>query len=142
MNWKLLLAQHFNEVIDAKETVEDGMQILDITLSHSDLNHINDASIKINKFLDENANIERFDSIVIHSPGLIDDIDFASLSQFIGQDIEIFLQKNENGVNKYNALLLEDNDQSIKIKWNQKGNIRKIDVDKSNIIKIKRHFKF
>ncbi|MCS4536634.1 ribosome assembly cofactor RimP [Mycoplasma sp. CSL7475-4] len=142
MNWKEKLQAQFGDVIvDAKETNIESMFVLDITLKHTDMNKVNAESHLINEWLDT-QNIERFDSISIHSPGVDLNYTVVELNEHIGEELLIKLHKNENKVNEYKAILLEVFDDEILLRWNQKGNIRKIKLSKSNIASIEKYIKF
>ncbi|MCT4469546.1 ribosome assembly cofactor RimP [Mycoplasma sp. HS2188] len=142
MNWKEKLQAQFGDVIvDAKETNIESMFVLDITLKHTDMSKVNAESRLINEWLDT-QNIERFDSISIHSPGVDLNYTVDELNEHIGEELLIKLHKNENKVNEYKAILLEVFDDEILLRWNQKGNIRKIKLSKSNIASIEKYIKF
>ncbi|WP_029608542.1 ribosome assembly cofactor RimP [Mycoplasma simbae] len=142
MNWKHILQTQFGEVIlDAKEENIDGLIALDITVKHTQMEQVNNASRQINEFLDT-QNIDRFDTISIHSPGLELNYTVESLSDHVGEDLKIKLVKAQNKTNELVSNLLEVNEQEIVVKWNQKGNIRKITIDKGNIASVEKHIKF
>ncbi|ENY69828.1 Hypothetical protein, DUF150 family [Mycoplasmopsis bovigenitalium 51080] len=142
MNWFESLNKEFpNEIIQANEAHIDGMFALDITVKHRDMENLETLSRKINLWL-ETQDISRFDSILIHSPGTDLKIDLQNINEFINEDLEIKLNKNENKVDKYIAKLLEVHDEYLLIKWNQRGNIRKIKLQKDNIFSISKYIKF
>lgn len=142
MNWLDLLQKEFgDDVIEAKETYMDSMLILDITVKYTDLVNINTISTKINNWFDS-QNIDRFDSISIHSPGVNLNYNIDELQNHINEDLLIKLHKNENQTDHYKAQLLEVESDSILVKWNQKGNIRKIKINKNNILSVEKYIKF
>ncbi|QBF34344.1 ribosome assembly cofactor RimP [Mycoplasmopsis phocirhinis] len=142
LNWKLRLQEQFGDtIIDAKETTIDSLFVLDITVKHTDLSKVNAVSSFINDWLNT-QNIERFDSICVHSPGISLDYSLTELHNHVGEEILIKLHKNENKVNEYKATLLEVFEDAILLRWNQKGNIRKIKLAKSNIASVQKYVKF
>ncbi|WP_029905430.1 ribosome assembly cofactor RimP [Mycoplasmopsis opalescens] len=146
MNWKEIFSkcELSKEILDAKIVKEDGMNLLEITVNKHDLEQIELISQKINFYFDSlDKNItDQIDSLTILSPGVSSDIQFEELSGYIGKNLFIKLKKSENKTMEYIAVLLEVNNDNILIKWNSKGNIRKIQVSKENIKQIEEYIKF
>ncbi|MBU4690416.1 ribosome assembly cofactor RimP [Mycoplasma sp. ES3157-GEN-MYC] len=142
MNWDLKLKEVFgDDILSAKETSSDGFILLEVTVKYTDMQKVNELSYKINEWFD-NENIDRFDGLEVHSPGINLSYEVNELNNHIGENLLIKLYKTENKVNEYICTLLQFNDADIIIKWNQKGNIRKIKVDKSNILSVEKFIKF
>ncbi|MBU4689561.1 hypothetical protein [Mycoplasma zalophidermidis] len=142
LNWDLKLKEVFgDDILSAKETSSDGFILLEVTVKYTDMQKVNELSCKINEWFD-NENIDRFDGLEVHSPGINLSYEVNELNNHIGENLLIKLHKTENKVNEYICTLLQFNDADIIIKWNQKGNIRKIKVDKSNILSVEKFIKF
>ncbi|WP_029513692.1 LSm family protein [Mycoplasmopsis primatum] len=134
MNWKKVLTDKFEgQIIDVQKTNEDGITFLDITVSSKDLNSVDKLTKQINDFIDQlEANID-FDSLLVHSPGFTLDYKTDELEKHIGEKLDIKLFKSLNKFDFYTGELLADNEKSILIKWNCKGQFRNLEIDKQNI---------
>ncbi|AIA29767.1 ribosome maturation factor RimP [Mycoplasmopsis californica] len=142
MNWTAFLKEKFGDVIiEAKESKADGLFILDITVKYTNLDDIKTITEEINSQVDEKL-FEPFHFVSIHSPGTKIDIAINDLDEYIGTDLLIKTHKNEYKTNEFKVKLLSVGDEEITCQWNQKGNIRKINLTKSNISSIQKYFKF
>ncbi|VEU75532.1 Uncharacterised BCR, YhbC family COG0779 [Mycoplasmopsis maculosa] len=143
MNWKDFLQTKFNEIIkEAKIINEDNMSFLDITVSYTDLNEVDKISKEINEYIDQSNLTLDFDYLTIHSPGFKTNYEINELGEHIDELIDLDLKKSVNKLNHYTGKLLSVNEDSIVIHWNNKGQFRKIELEKNNIIKINKHIKF
>ncbi|TKA59586.1 hypothetical protein MBOVa_0060 [Mycoplasmopsis bovis 8790] len=136
MNWKNLLINKFeNMITDVQLLKEDGLLILEVTASSTDLKAIEELTKLINEYIDSLDVELDFDSLSVSSPGFKLDYVTDELGNHIGEIIDVKLNKNVNKLDFYTGELLEDDDESILIKWNCKGQFRKVKIEKSNIKK-------
>ncbi|UOE63577.1 ribosome assembly cofactor RimP [Mycoplasmopsis bovis] len=143
MNWKNLLVNKFrNTIADVKLLKEDGLLILEVTASSTDLKAIEELTKLINEYIDSLDVELDFDSLSVSSPGFRLDYETDELGNHIGEIIDVKLNQNVNKLDSYTGELLEDDDESILLKWNCKGQFRKVRIEKSNIKKARMNIEY
>ncbi|UUD35326.1 ribosome assembly cofactor RimP [Mycoplasmopsis caviae] len=143
MNWKDELVNKFGDVIlDAKIINEDGLKLLDVSVKFSDLNDVEKISKEINEYIDLMYSNIDVDSLSVHSPGVELAYKIDDLINHINEMLTIYLIKNVEKQDKFNAKLLEVLEDKILIHWNSKGQFRKIFIGKNNIKKVEKYIKF
>ncbi|MCE6056716.1 ribosome assembly cofactor RimP [Mycoplasmopsis agalactiae] len=143
MNWKSLLVEKFgNKINDVKIVNEDGLLILEVIASSRDLKDIEELTKIVNDYIDS-LNVEfDFDSLSISSPGFKMDYETDELGNHIGEIVDVKLNKNVNKLDFYTGEILENNPESILLKWNCKGQFRKVEIEKANIKKISMNIEY
>lgn len=143
MNWKEILEKQFgSQILEAKIIEEDGLKLLDISVNYHDLNKVEEISKQLNEFIDSNYPSLDIDSLSIHSPGVELTYKTDELEKHIGEMLTIKLNKSVEKQDKFNGKLLEVLEDKIQISWNNKGQFRKVFIDKNNIVKVEKYIKF
>ncbi|WP_027120734.1 ribosome assembly cofactor RimP [Mycoplasmopsis lipofaciens] len=144
MNWNLVLKDKFKEkVISAKinHDKELNVEVLEVVVNSHDIKEIENITKQINEFIDANfENKINFDNLSILSPGVKYDFVFEDLCQeMYGEKLKIKLKKNQYKNNEFIGKLLEKNNDFLILLWNNKGQMRKIQLEKENIQKIEKY---
>ncbi|ADN68697.1 conserved hypothetical protein [Mycoplasmopsis fermentans JER] len=143
MNWKEILEKQFgSQILEAKIIEEDDLKLLDISVNYHDLNKVEEISKQLNEFIDSNYPSLDIDSLSIHSPGVELTYKTDELGKHIGEMLTIKLNKSIEKQDKFNGKLLEVLEGKIQISWNNKGQFRKVFIDKNNIVKVEKYIKF
>ncbi|WP_029512661.1 LSm family protein [Mycoplasmopsis iners] len=144
MNWEQILKEQFgNIILKAKIDNFAGVKSLDVYLDTAEEKVVNEYSQKINDFIDEKFGQNlNFDALTIGTRGEQMDYEIAELDKLINETLEINLLKNVEKNDKLIVKLLENQEDKILVQWNNKGQIRKIEIAKNNIKAIKKHIKF
>lgn len=143
MNWKNLLVNKFgNTIADVKLLKEDGLLILEVTALSTDLKAIEELTKLINEYIDSLDVELDFDSLSVSSPGFKLDYETDELGNHIGEIIDVKLSQNVNKLDSYTGELLENDDESILLKWNCRGQFRKVRIEKSNIKKARMNIEY
>ncbi|WAM06006.1 ribosome assembly cofactor RimP [Mycoplasmopsis cynos] len=111
-------------------------------MNYTDLNDVEDISRKISDFLDTQEWFNDEYTLEVLSKGEDLEIRFEQIGDFINNDVKVTFSKSFNGNEFIIAKILENLNDEIKFLWNQKGNIRKILIPKSEIKKIEKYIKF
>ncbi|MGL5205739.1 MAG: hypothetical protein ACRC7B_02380 [Metamycoplasmataceae bacterium] len=130
------------KLMDCKFSRRDNIDFLDIEIDYSTLAEIEEKSKIISKILDEIDKSDKEYYLNIYSPGAEREIDFQHLRNYINDNIKITLINSQLNNTIFEGELLEINEESIKLKVNIKGCIRKIDFQISNIKNINKSVKF
>ncbi|MCR8613346.1 MAG: hypothetical protein NC236_02585 [Mycoplasma sp.] len=128
-----------NELFFKKEFGNNFLKI-ELEFQNRNMDHITTLSKKISVFLDENNLIDVEYILDIYSSGTSFEIKIDELENYIDKKIEIFPEKQFYGLSSFVGKLKEIHDNDILVIWDQKGNMRKIKVEKSNIVKINKYF--
>ncbi|KKB26711.1 hypothetical protein MM26B8_04810 [Mycoplasmopsis meleagridis] len=143
MNWENLLKKEFGEIIlETKKINENGMIILDVKINSHDSKIVEKYTYLINNFIDRkvNTNLD-FDYLSVSSAGLKIDYKIDELDKLINEYVEIYLNKSLNKKDLFIGQLLQNEENSILLKWNDKGQFKKQVITKDLISKIKKHIK-
>ncbi|QDF64745.1 hypothetical protein [Mycoplasma nasistruthionis] len=144
MDYKSYLEQDFNNILSVNLVQDkDFGQIISVVLDETDLNKIEAQASLIIAKLDLIPNLLEQYGVEVISKGQDLNLDLNNLSENLNQKTSIKLSTPFNVGNEFqsefDATLLEDKGQEILVQWNQKGRIRKLTFDKSNIIEIKKY---
>lgn len=122
MNWKSLLLEKFgNKINDVKIVNEDGLLILEVIVLSRDFKDIEEFIKIVNDYIDL-LNVEfDFDLLLISFFGFIMDYEIDELGNYIGEIVDVKLNKNVNKLDFYIGEILENNFEIILLKWNCKG---------------------
>lgn len=122
MNWKSLLVEKFgNKINDVKIVNEDGLLILEVIVLSRDFKDIEEFIKIVNDYIDL-LNVEfDFDLLLISLFGFKMDYEIDELGNYIGEIVDVKLNKNVNKLDFYIGEILENNFELILLKWNCKG---------------------
>ncbi|MEE3928554.1 hypothetical protein V2E24_03120 [Mycoplasmopsis ciconiae] len=138
MNIKELLENKFKDSIKEIEFLGG---ILTITTS----NEVKDQTYfmdLVDKFLiQNNINTDELD-IIVQSPGLDLEVDMNNIDRYVGETLRFELKKAFLSQNVLVAQLLENKEDELLVKWNNKGQFRKVKINKENILNIELYVKF
>ncbi|MGL4251988.1 MAG: hypothetical protein ACRDCJ_00540 [Metamycoplasmataceae bacterium] len=129
------------ELLDCKFSRKDNLDFLNIEIDYSTLAEIEEKSKIISKILDEIDKSDKEYYLNIYSPGAEREIKFQNLENYINKNIKITLKNQQLNNTIFDGELLEINEDSLKLKVNMKGCIRKIDFQILNIKKINKSIK-
>lgn len=122
MNWKSLLVEKFgNRINDVKIVNEDGLLILEVIVLSRDFKDIEEFIKIVNDYIDL-LNVEfDFDLLLISLFCFKMDYEIDELGNYIGEIVDVKLNKNVNKLDFYIGEILENNFELILLKWNCKG---------------------
>ncbi|MGL5732973.1 MAG: hypothetical protein ACRCXE_02810 [Metamycoplasmataceae bacterium] len=129
------------ELLDCKFSRRDNLDFLDIEINYSTLAEIEEKSKIISNILDEIDKSDKEYYLNIYSPGAEREIEFQELENYINKYIKITLKNQQLNNTIFDGELLEIGEESLKLKVNIKGCIRKIDFKISNIKNINKSIK-
>ncbi|WLP85349.1 ribosome assembly cofactor RimP [Mycoplasma seminis] len=137
------LKQQFPKILYASITNDPAFgKTLSVTVDSTDLNEVEKISRELSNYLDtQNWFTDDF-SLEVLSKGTDLKVTFDNIDQFIDKYLIISFKKPVENLDDMIAQLLEINENDILVKWNQKGRIRKIKIEKSNIADISEYIKF
>ncbi|VEU70593.1 ribosome assembly cofactor RimP [Mycoplasmopsis glycophila] len=143
MDYKNLLKEQFpNDIILEAKLINSNDPILEVVLNTRDLSVVEEYSRKIFTFLETQTWYKDNYSLEVLSRGDDLNLDKNDLGNNLGQMVKITTHKSFEGLNIFIAELLSESDDKILVKWNKKGQFRKIEFNKDNIIKIESYIKF
>ncbi|RIV16820.1 ribosome assembly cofactor RimP [Mycoplasmopsis gallopavonis] len=142
MDYKKILSEQFPDAILDAKLINGASPILEITVDTKDLNDVENYSRKIYAFLETQSWFKDDYALEVLSKGTDLVLDKNNLTQSLGQMIKIKTYKSFEGLNSFVAELLEDKAEEIVVKWNKKGQFRKITFNKENIESIEIYIKF
>lgn len=135
------IKNEFNEITKAYFDKEAGAKFLRIEVIHRDIDKITDLSRRLNTFIDENDKSDTQFYLDVFSPGTDQEFDVAQAQENVGKNIYVEVNKQINSIGYFIGELVEANDEEIIVKWNNKGQFRKQQIEKSNIKMIKHYAK-
>ncbi|UWV77805.1 ribosome assembly cofactor RimP [Mycoplasmopsis cynos] len=142
MDYKKMLIDHFGNVIISAKLTNSFGNTFEVVVNYTDLNDVEDISRKISDFLDTQEWFNDEYTLEVLSKGEDLEIRFEQIGDFINNDVKVTFSKSFNSNEFIIAKILENLNDEIKFLWNQKGNIRKILIPKSEIKKIEKYIKF
>lgn len=143
MNYSEILKNKFkDEILNVEILTEDGLKILDICAKYISLKEIEILTKKINTFVDETEWINEFDTISVHSPETQLTFPIEQISDYINQEVKFYFYKPIKNMEFVVGKVKEILDEKIIIIWNNKGQFRKLEIVKNNILKLEKHIKF
>ena len=135
MDYTKRLQENFPDVKNVILEKEFGHYFLRIEIQKSKLTEITDISRKISEYLDETNLVKHEYYLDVFSSGVDQEIDLSNIEKYIDQYIYVELKKNVKSKISFEATLITVGEESITIKWNNKGRFQKVDISKENISK-------
>ncbi|MGL5617739.1 MAG: hypothetical protein ACRCWU_01635 [Metamycoplasmataceae bacterium] len=129
------------ELLDCKFSRRDNLNFLDIEINYSTLAEIEEKSKIISNILDEIDTSDKEYYLNIYSPGAERVIEFQDLENHINNHIKITLKNHKLNNTIFDGELLKISEESLKLKVNIKGCIKKIDFQISDIKNINKSIK-
>ncbi|QIW61894.1 ribosome assembly cofactor RimP [Mycoplasmopsis gallinacea] len=142
MDYKKILNEHFGDLILDAKMVFDPESSLEITINTDSLDVVTEQSRKIVDFLESQTWFKDSWNVIVLSKGTDLNVNLDNVTNYIGQMVTFNLHKSFEGQNVFNVEILEDLGDEILVRWNNKGNFRKIKLNKSNITKAEKYIKF
>ena len=133
------------ELISVTQKVEKGDKILSIVVDRVkpiDMNAIVELSHVLNDYLDELSPIEDAYTLDISSLGAEKPLKIEQLPSYINSYIHVHLINPINGENIYEGTLVTVGEDNIIVEYRQKTRTKTVDIQKSNISKIRLAIKF
>ena len=133
------------ELISLNLTVNKGEKLLSIVVDRVepiDMNAIVDISHKLNEYFDEIDPIEDGYTLDISSLGAEKPLKVSELDKYINRYVNVHLINPINGENIYEGTLVVCGEESITLSYRQKTRTKTVDIQKSNISKIRLAIKF
>ena len=133
------------DLISVTQKVEKGDKILSIVVDRVkpiDMNAIVELSHVLNDYLDELSPIEDAYTLDISSLGAEKPLKIEQLPSYINSYIHIHLINPINGENIYEGTLVTVGEDNIIVEYRQKTRTKTVDIQKSNISKIRLAIKF
>ncbi|SJZ47227.1 hypothetical protein [Mycoplasmopsis verecunda] len=138
-----LLKQQFPSILSAKITNDEVFgKTLSVTVDTRDLSEVEKISKQLSLYLESQQWFGDDFALEVLSKGTDLTVTFDNIDQYIDKYLDIKLLKSFDGLNELIAKLISIEDDFINLEWNQKGRIRKIKIDKSNISEISEYIKF
>ncbi|WP_406613811.1 hypothetical protein ACJA23_02810 [Mycoplasma corogypsi] len=142
MDYKNLLNSKFeNKILDAKLIRKD-ITVLEIVVNTRELAEIESITKQINEFLETQEWFKDDYYVEVLSKGTDLTVSLDEINNNIGKTVKIETIKSFESLNIFIVELLEDLCDQILVKWNKKGQIRKVKFDKLNIKLIEEYIKF
>lgn len=142
MDYKKILTEQFGPIILGAKLTNTFGQTLEVTVDYNDLDKVQEISQAISNYLDTQNWFSDNYYLEVLSKGEAIEVDFDNLPNYVNLDLKIFLKRPFAEHDILIAKLLEVNQDSLKLQWNQKGNIRKIQINLTQINKIEKYIKF
>ncbi|MGZ9755612.1 hypothetical protein ACXYRQ_00845 [Mycoplasma sp. 394] len=143
MNYKQILIEQFGDnILDAKMVSNDFGQTLEITSKFTDLKQVEELSKQVSMFLNTQNWFKDEYNLEVLSKGLKTDLDINDLTSYINKEIKIKTIKSYESHNIFVVTLLEVFDDKILVRWNKKGQMRKVSFEKNNISSVELYIKF
>jgi len=133
------------DLISVTQKVEKGDKILSIVVDRVkpiDMNAIVELSHVLNDYLDELSPIEDAYTLDISSLGAEKPLKIEQLPSYINSYIHVHLINPINGENIYEGTLVTVGEDNIIVEYRQKTRTKTVDIQKSNISKIRLAIKF
>ena len=133
------------ELVSLKLTNVKGSQTLSIVVDRVepiDMDAIVELTHQINQYLDEIDPIESEYTLDISSLGAEKPLKIEELDKYLNRFIHVHLVNPINGENIFEGDLVAVKDESITLSYRQKTRVKTVDIQKSNISKIRLAIKF
>ncbi|ATO31068.1 ribosome assembly cofactor RimP [Mycoplasmopsis bovirhinis] len=142
MDYKKLLTLQFGKIILSAKLTNTFGKTLEVTVDYNDLEKVQVISQEISAYLDNQDWFDDNYCLEVLSKGEALEIPLDKLENHLNKNLKIFLSRPFADQSILIAKLLEVTKEQIKLQWNQKGNIRKILINKTQINKIEKYIKF
>ena len=139
------LAELGFELISLNLTTNKGEKVLSIVVDRVepiDMDAIVEISHKLNEFYDEIDPIEDEYTLDISSLGAEKPLKIDELDKYVDRYINVHLVNPINGENVYEGTLVAVSEEIITLSYRQKTRTKTVDIQKSNISKIRLAIKF
>ena len=133
------------ELISLNLSSNKGDKILSIVVDRMepiDMDAIVDLSHKLNEYFDEIDPIEDEYTLDISSLGAEKPLKVSELDKYIDRYVNVHLTNPINGENIYEGTLVACSNDNITLSYRQKTRTKTVDIQKSNISKIRLAIKF
>lgn len=132
------LKKRINFEVNLIEFVKrDGLNFLDIELPDTNLKSIEEKTKLISNIIDEIDKTNDNYYLNVFSSGTEKEIKLKDINLFIGKYLSIKSSKQYFGKNDWEGDLLENTNEHIILKINNKGRIQKLQIEKKYIVYIK-----
>ncbi|MCU4706652.1 ribosome assembly cofactor RimP [Mycoplasma sp. CSL7503-lung] len=143
MDYKQKLIGEFGDIIlEAKMIQNDFGPTLEVTVNHTNLKDVETLSKKISLFLETQKWFTDNHYLEVLSKGFDTNIDIDQLDKFINKDVTLKLKKSYFGQDIFVVKILEDKLDSFIASWNKKGQFKKIEFEKKDILNAELYIKY
>ncbi|WP_426460955.1 hypothetical protein [Mycoplasma hafezii] len=142
MDYKKLLNEQFDGKILEAKLVNNLGTTLEVVLNSTNLDEVEKFSRELYDYLETQSWFKDEYNLEVLSKGSDLTLDVNNLADSIGTMVKFHTVKSFEGLNTFVAELLEEEDTRILVKWNKKGQFRKVWFDKANISSIETYIKF
>jgi len=138
MNIYELLRDKFDAKInDCFFEKENGHEFLRVEVNYKNMEDVLSISKDISAFIDEVDSTDQKYILDVYSSGAEIEIDTKDLKDYLNKNILVNLNKELKTKTSFEGELLEVLDNSLKIRWNAKGQFRKQDINFEDIKNMK-----
>ncbi|QZE12161.1 hypothetical protein [Mycoplasma sp. Ms02] len=145
MDLRSILKNQFGDIIiDAKQKQDKlfgfgtGAEvILDVT----DLESLEKHTAQIIDFMKTFSWYDDLAFVNIESKGEGDELDLSDLSKHVDQRVKLHFRKSFNGNQTIIVDILEDKGDTVLVKWNDHGRIRKLEFKKDELTNVEKYYK-
>ncbi|MCK5866854.1 MAG: hypothetical protein KAG14_00500 [Mycoplasmataceae bacterium] len=141
MNITELIKKNFNSVIESYFEEEFGNKFLRVCIDETDLGKLAKISSEINKYVDEVDKTDDAYFLDIFSPGTDKTFDVDKSQDYINKNVRVFLKSRVKTFLTFEGELITVEDETLTIRWNDKGQFRKQQLEFNNIEKIETYIK-
>ncbi|MBN4083413.1 ribosome assembly cofactor RimP [Mycoplasma sp. CSL10137] len=143
MDYKQILTNAFGDIIlEAKMIQNDFGPTLEVTVNHTNLKDVEMLSKKISLFLESQKWFTDNHYLEVLSKGFDTNVDINQLDKFINKDVTLKLKKSYLGQDIFVVKILEDRLDSFIASWNKKGQLKKIEFEKKDILNAELYIKY
>ena len=133
------------ELYSLKYSVNKGERTLSVVVDRVepiDMDTIVDLSNQLNEYIDSLDPFEENYTLDISSLGVEKPLKIEELDKYINRYVNVHINNPINGENIYEGVLVAVNEQNITLSYRQKTRTKTVDIQKSNISKIRLAIKF
>ncbi|VEU76345.1 ribosome assembly cofactor RimP [Mycoplasmopsis columboralis] len=143
MDYSKILKDKFPEmVLSVAITNQDFGKTLSVELDTEDLEEVIKYTKLIDQYLEEENIYPQDMALEVLSRGEEITLDLNNLEKYLNKMVKLHFVKAVEKEQSMIAELLEVSDNQILVLWNQKGRMRKINIEKSNILNGEIYIKF
>lgn len=143
MDYSKILKEKFPEmVLSVAITNQDFGKTLSVELDTEDLEEVIKYTKLIDQYLEEENIYPQDMALEVLSRGEEITLDLNNLEKYLNKMVKLHFVKAVDKEQSMIAELLEVSDNQILVLWNQKGRMRKINIERSNILNGEIYIKF
>lgn len=143
MDYSKILKEKFPEmVLSVSITNQDFGKTLSVELDTEDLEEVVKYTKLIDQYLEEENIYPQDMALEVLSRGEEITLDLNNLEKYLNKMVKLHFVKAVEKEQSMIAELLEVSDDQILVLWNQKGRMRKINIQRSNILNGEIYIKF